>query len=209
MAERKSKFDIADLILVSVVFVMVLVYLLTCNQNNAVPPSIDPVVNRDDSIAAVIKSRVDSAQRVSDSLAAVANRLIHDRDSLKTVADTRKRQADTYIKLYREAKAALDTAGMLASCDSVVQEYDATIRMWELEALLADSIISSQRENLAVKDSQIGNLQYLVDDRGKTIDTLAARYRGLENTLAKEKRKRKLTWVAAAAAFVAGVFIAK
>jgi hypothetical protein len=82
-----------------------------------------------------------------------------ERDNLKARVYVASKMGDHYADLYFEAQAAKDTTGMLASCDSAVQNLlDLEVAARD-EIATADSTIALQREQGAVKDTLIARLR--------------------------------------------------
>lgn len=131
----------------------------------------------------------------------------------KVITKLQKQETDKYVQLYHHAKSLLDTQVMVIACDSIVEEYNILAYNYDREIKLADSIIVKQFAAIYNRDSIIGMQrdwigvqQGFISKQDSANRVLTMAYWEQQDRI---KARRKLTFWAAAAAFVLGVVIAK
>jgi hypothetical protein len=145
-----------------------------------------------------------------DSIIVTLNRT---KEVFKDIAKAQKLEADKYAQMYRQAKALLDTGVMIVACDSLVDEYEILAGVHESLIHISDSVIIAQFGAIAIRDSIIVADRKYIAKQDSTIFKQDALYNKLYiyaySQEQKHKQRKKLTWIAAAAALVAGILIAR
>jgi hypothetical protein len=157
--------------------------------------------------------KVDSLEMEKEFQDSIIVTLNKTKELFKDIAKEQKKEADKYARMYRAARSLLDTNVMIMSCDSLVDEYEILAGMHESLLHVSDSVITAQFGAIAIRDSIIAADRKYITKQDSTIIKQDAMFNKLyiyaSTQEQKHKQRKKLTWIAAAAAFVAGILIAR
>ena len=208
-------FKWAGIISLGIAFAVIM--LMTCNgcpgEQTVEQSAYDSILAERAEANRVYQMQIDSLNYVMESQDTIIEHLTNTKDLYKSIAEKQKQRADKYATLYIKAKGLLDTSVMIESCDSLINEYYTTMSAYESTQRVSDSVIMAQFMAIAIRDTTIKvqktHIAKLESVMGKQDSAYYQLFNEYWRYSVKQEKRKKLTWIAAAAAFIAGVLIAK
>ena len=196
-----------------VVVIAVLFFLFGKNCND---PVIEPAPGKQyvDSLlvaheidAAAFKKRMDSAIANNDAQNARIDLLT--KSVIENIAEYNKvkKKANHYASLYDSARAALDTAEALASCDQLRTEYGIFIEATDEMVRTSDSLIAVQFDKIRLQGLIIKDQSTQIVKQDFKIGELSREYYDLVGINKKLVKKQKRSWWKPVGAAVGAVLL--
>ncbi len=196
-----------------VVVIAVLFFLFGKNCNN---PVIDPSPGKKyvDSLLvsheiekAAFKKHEDSLLTLTAAQSEAISSLFSSLIDKKAEAAKARQNASHYASLYDSARAALDTAEALASCDQLRTEYGIFIEATDEMVRTSDSLIAAQFDKIRLQDLIIKDQSTQIVKLDFKIGELSREYYDLVGINKKLLKKQKRSWWKPVGAAVGAVLL--
>lgn len=174
-------------ILISVAIAAVIVLIVSLSRCKK-PKPIDQTQQIIDSLTAVISDKEKEIAKLDELVTHYAQEY----DSTAKVNDSLQKRGVKTIEKYKEVRADVDTAAILAVCDSMATEYEAFIQQTRETLKAADSVMTTQADAIQARDGQIETYKALVN---KLEEKLEAQEKEIDKWRKLAKRRgRAIEW---------------